>query len=96
MFRRLNDRTELEYAILAALEDRTADHRNERVSVAGTAEIEVDEVVRYLVEKGFVHGLWIEGEPGHYDPSGLSESGRDRLTVLRRMTLESSRGIPKS
>ena len=96
MLRRLNDRTELEYAILAALEERSADHRYNRVTVAGHSESEVDEVIRYLVEKGFVDGLWIDGEPGHYDPSGLSESGRDRLTVLRRMTLESSRGIPKS
>jgi hypothetical protein len=83
MLRPFDPRAKLEYAILSALEHRIPGHGCERVVVVGYAEDEVDELVRELVEAGFAHALWIEGNHGRYVPSELTELGRARLRVLR-------------
>ena len=83
MLRPLDPRTELEYAILSALEERIPRHGCDRVIVAGYSEDEVDELMRELVHADYVHALWI-GARGRYMPSELTEIGHARLRVLRR------------
>jgi hypothetical protein len=84
MLRPFDPRTKLEYAILSALEQRVPGHGCERVAVIGYAQDEVDQLLRALVESDFVHARWIDGEPGRYVPSELSQYGHARLRVLRR------------
>jgi hypothetical protein len=84
MLRLLDDRAKLEYAILSALEQRIPGQGCERVVVVGHAEAVVDDVVRDLVDSGLADAVWLDGEPGHYLPAGLTEYGRARLSVLRQ------------